>query len=71
MFTNLSFAFPVDTCRVAVYSSVTWSKISLSMISLCYNIPEKITRVWLAENESIFHVTQVQFCYTEKFTRAY
>ena len=29
-----------------------------------YNIHEKITRVWLAENGCIFHVTRVQSCNT-------
>ena len=29
-----------------------------------YNIPKKITRVWLAENGYIFYVTRVQSCNT-------
>ena len=33
-------------------------------ISYTYNIPKKITRVWLAENGCILNVTRVQSCDT-------
>ena len=33
-------------------------------LSACNNMHEKITCVWLAENESIFHVIRVQSCNT-------
>ena len=48
-------------CLIKTNKTKFWNVIGYHQPDLStYNIHEKITRVWLAENGCIFHVTRVQ-----------